>query len=423
MQALASRYNIYMTSLSERLKSLGVNLGGETLSSAPKRVDFPIEKVIEGQTQDTPFGEAFVVEEYFASDHLHGESILRFPPELDRVAAWARDVRLASIEAPGFLFLDTETTGLAGGSGTYAFLVGVGRFEDEGFRQMQFFLRDPIEEAALLAALESFAAPSDAIVTFNGKSFDIPLLNTRYLINSAPTPFAELAHLDLLHLARRLWRDVLPSRALGDLETQILGIKRTEEDTPSWMIPQMYTDYLRSGDARPLQGIFYHNTMDILSMAALLDLMARKLAAPLEGKDEHPAELYAIGRLFADLGFSEEAIEVFENTKGLELSADTQYRLVENLACLHRRRGDYKAALDLWESAVQDGHVYAHVEIAKYYEHRAKDFERAMSYTQAAIAIIESPSAPRYEHMHWAPLLEHRLARLERKLARSKETA
>jgi len=411
-----------MASISERLKSLGVNLGGESLSSQPKRVDFPIEKVIEGQTQDTPFGEAFVVEEFFDTDHLHGKAPLRFPPELDRVAAWARDARLASIESGGFLFLDTETTGLAGGSGTYAFLVGVGRFEEGGFRQMQFFLRDPIEEPALLAALESFAAPSDAIVSFNGKSFDIPLLNTRYLTNSAPTPFTELAHLDLLHLARRLWRDVLPSRALGDLETEILGINRTQEDTPGWMIPEMYTDYLRSGDARPLQGIFYHNTMDILSMASLLELMAQKLAAPL-GNKEQPEELFAIGRLFADLGFSEEAIEVYEGTLGLKLKDDTKFRLVENLALLQRRRGDYESAVELWESAVQDGQIYAHVEIAKYYEHRSKEFDRALSYTQAAIDIVESSDTARYERIHWTPLLEHRLARLERKQARAAEQA
>jgi len=407
-----------MASISERLKSLGVNLGGQSLSSQSKRVDFPIEKIIEGHTQNTPFGEAFVVEEFFDADHNHGKGPLRFPAQLDRVAAWARDARLASIESGAFLFLDTETTGLAGGSGTYAFLVGVGRFEESGFRQIQFFLRDPIEEPALLSALESFAAPSDAIVSFNGKSFDIPLLNTRYLTNSAPTPFAELAHLDLLHLARRLWRDVLPSRALGDLETHILGIKRTEEDTPGWMIPEMYTDYLRTGDARPLHGIFYHNTMDILSMASLLELMAQKLDAPLDGNKEQPEELFAIGRLFADLGFSEEAIEVYEGTLDLKLKAETKFRLVENLAWLHRRRGDFESAVKLWESAVQDGQIYAHVEIAKYYEHRSKEFDHALSYTQAAIKIIESPSTARYERIHWTPLLEHRLARLERKLAR-----
>lgn len=369
-----------------------------------------------GELAETPFGEAFVAEEFFSADHVHGSAPLRFPPAMDKVAAWGRDSRMAAIDSEGFLFLDTETTGLAGGTGTYAFLIGVGRFEEEGFRLRQFFLRDPIEEPAMLAALESFAVPSDALVSFNGKSFDMPLLNTRYLSNAAPFPFGDMAHLDLLHLARRLWRDLLPSRALGDLERDVLHMERSEEDIPGWMIPQMYIDYLRSGDARPLRGVFYHNLMDILSMASLLDLMARKLALPLDGEVEHHAELYAIGRLFADLGFSDEAIEVFENALEHVLPEDHQFQLVENLACLHRRRGDYDAALKLWEGAAKEGHVYAHVEIAKYYEHRAGDLAVAASYTRAAFELIRSPKAPRYERLHWQPLLEHRLARLERRL-------
>jgi tetratricopeptide (TPR) repeat protein len=158
--------------------------------------------------------------------------------------------------------------------------------------------------------------------------------------------------------------------------------------------------------------------MDVLSMAALLEHMARLLAAPLKAEKAHYSELYAIGRLFADLGFADEAIQVFENTLETKLDADTQFHLVENLACLHRRRGDYSAALELWESAASDGHVYAHVEIAKYYEHRSGKLDKALEYTRSAIEIITSQDAPRFERLHWQPLLEHRLNRLERKMAR-----
>jgi hypothetical protein len=408
-----------MSSISERLKALGVSLGTENVRQAVRGRAVPIHEVVAGETRDTPFGEAFVIDQFFPTEHVHGTSTLRFPPTLDKVAAWARDARLAAVEPGGFLFLDTETTGLAGGSGTYAFLVGVGRFEEGGFRQMQFFLRDPIEEPAMLSALESFAAPADALVTFNGKAFDIPLMTARYLTNAAPPPFGGLPHLDLLHLARRLWREMLPSRTLGDLETQVLGILRTGEDIPGFMIPQLYIEYLRSGDARPLAGVFYHNSMDVLSMAALLEHMARLLAAPLEAVSIHHTELYAIGRLFADLGFADEAIQIFENTMSYSLDADTQFRLVENLACLHRRRGDYSAALELWQGAASDGHVYAHVEIAKYYEHRAGEVGEALRYTRTALEIISATDISRFERLHWQPLLEHRLSRLERKLARN----
>ena len=406
-----------MPSISDRLKALGVDLGGESLKPAKRSKRVPIEEVVDGELQSTPFGDAFVVDQLFSPDYVHGSKPLRFPPALDKVAAWARDARIAAIEPSGFLFLDTETTGLASGSGTFAFLVGGGRFEEGGFRHLQFFLRDPIEEPALLSALEAFAAPCDALVTFNGKAFDLPLLTARYLTNAAPSPFDDWPHLDLLHLARRLWRERLPSRTLGDLEHEILSLPRSSEDIPGFMIPEMYIEYLRTGDARPLAGIFYHNQMDVLSMAALLEHMARLLEAPLEGRAEHHSELYAIGRLYADLGFAEEAIQVFRSTMAYDLDGDTRYRLVENLAWLHRRRGEYEQALELWEGATKEGHVYAHIEIAKYYEHRVKEYGRAVSYTQAAMKLIKKRSTARFERLHWQPLLEHRLQRLKRRLA------
>jgi hypothetical protein len=314
------------------------------------------------------------------------------------------------------LFLDTETTGLSGGSGTYAFLIGVGRFQDKEFIQRQFFLRDPIEEPAMLSALENFAAPADALVTFNGKSFDIPLMNTRYLSNAAPSPFSEMGHIDLLHLARRLWRDVLPSRALGDLESEILDIERSSSDIPGWMIPEMYTDYLRSGDARPLAGVFYHNAMDILSMVTLLDLMARKLESPIEEGEQHHAELFAIGRLFADLGFSEDAIFVYQQTIDQKPAKKIRGPLLQNLAWLHRRKGDFESALELWESAAKDGQVYAFVEIAKYFEHQKGDFSEAFTYSERALKIVKSERTARYDRLHWQPLLEYRQNRLKRKM-------
>lgn len=403
-----------MPSLSERLKALGVQVGAQNLAPKPARVNFPVEDVIAGRVQQTEFGEAFVIEQFIPAEQPYGREPLRFPVSLNKLAAWAGDTRLALVPPERFLFLDTESTGIYG-SGTLPFLVGLGRFEAGGFRQVQLFLREPIEERAMLEVLTGAMAADDALVTFNGKSFDLPLLNGRYLSNSAPPPFRGMPHLDLLHIARRLWRDLLPSRALGDLEVQLLGVQRSAAEIPGWMIPQMYIDYMHTGDARPLAGVFYHNSMDVISMAALLDHIAVKLASPLE-EVEHHIELYAIGRLLADIGFAEEAIDVMRNTLDMELPAETEYRLVENLACLFRRRGDYESALRLWEQAASDGHIYAHVEIAKYYEHRRSDYKQALQYTETAITVLKK--SPTFERVHWKLLLEVRQARLERKLAK-----
>jgi len=136
---------------------------------------------------------------------------------------------LAQADPEGFVFLDTETTGLAGGTGTFAFLIGLDASMAMISKLSQYFMRDPAEESALLAAVAEFIHPCQALVTFNGKSFDVPLLNTRYTLQAISSPFANLSHVDLLPLARRLWRDRLPSRALGYLETSILGAKRTKK--------------------------------------------------------------------------------------------------------------------------------------------------------------------------------------------------
>ena len=407
-----------MPSLSERLKTLGVQIGGSKLQPSRKDAHFPLEKLFPGSVSTNDYGETFVIERRLSPTDRHGSSPIRFPSEFERIAAWAGDSRLALTPPERFLFLDLESTGMVG-SGTFAFLVGVGRFEPDGcFHHMQIFLREPAEELAMLEALNRIVGEGDSLITFNGKSFDIPLLNGRYVSNSIPSPFRHMPHLDLVHLARRLWREMLPSRALGDLEVQLLGIQRTEEDIPGWMIPQMYIDYLHTGDARPMAGVLYHNSMDVISMAALLEHLAAKLAAPLEAGSGHHAELHAIGRLLADIGFAEEAIEVMRSTLAMEIPAEKEYQLVEHLASLFRRRGDYESALRLWERAASDGYVYAHVEIAKYYEHKARDMSRAFGYTQQALELLNHTKTREYERVHWQPLLEYRMARLERKLSK-----
>ena len=229
-----------MPTLSDKLKSLGVQVGARDLPPPRPRNAFAIEQVVAGRLQATSHGDCFVVETTYSTAYCHGRVALSAPVSLQMIADWARDARLAQCESSKLVFLDVETTGLAGGTGTFAFLIGIGRFDDSAFRLTQFFMRDPIEEPAMLAALAGSLQPCDALVTFNGKSFDAPLLAARFITNGRVSPFASFPHLDLLPLARRQWRERLESRALGSLETHILGMVRAEEDVPGWLIPQMY---------------------------------------------------------------------------------------------------------------------------------------------------------------------------------------
>jgi uncharacterized protein len=403
-----------MPSLADKLKSLGVKTGTSHLSP-PKPEHHTIDSVVAGTFFPTPRGEAFVTEHVFGDDYLHGNISPYSDFPLSLISQWAKDPRIQDLPIHKFAFLDTETSGVSGGTGTYAFLVGAARFVDNKFVLKQFFLRDPAEEPAMLEALIHFLAPCEGLVTFNGKSFDAPLLVTRYSLHRIPVPFKNYAHIDLLPLARRLWRDRLPSRALKYLEEHVLGFTRTSEEVPGYEIPWLYFDYLRTGDARPMGGVFYHNAMDVVAMAALLGHVSELLADPYNGRVEHGLDFIALGKLFEDLGHWDEAARLYE--RGLEsgLTESDFGVAVKRISILQKRRGDLGRAVSLWEAAAEKGHIYAYIELAKFYEHTKRDVEMSMQWAGAARKAVEEMDMPAYIRTHWLGEIDHRLARLRRK--------
>ena len=405
-----------MPSLSDKLKSLGVKVGTADLTKNEPVDRYEIEKVVDGIYRAGPMGETFVARQSYASSYRHGLVGIRPEASFAMLAAWGREPRFKDLALDSFAFLDTETSGLAGGTGTYAFLVGVGRFVGDEFLLEQFFMRDPAEEGAMLEALAEFLAPTKALVTFNGKAFDAPLLLTRYALHSLPCPFADFAHLDLLPLARRLWRDRLPSRALKYLEENILSAPRTAEEVPGYEIPYLYFDYLRSRDARPLKGVFYHNAMDVVAMAALLTHLSSILDNPFGERVEHGLDVVALGKLYEDLGQWDTAARLFERGLEMELPEADFWQAIERLSRLQKRRGDLETAVRLWEQAASQGHIYAHVELAKYHEHRQRNYFEAMKWTHSAVELVTTLDIPRYLYNLWMEELRHREERLTEKL-------
>ena len=405
-----------MATLSEKLKSLGVKIVTEGIPRPEPRQTFNLAEVIPGRVQETQYGETYRVELLYPPDYMHGNVGLSVTGSLKMMAEWGRANHLADGDCTNFYFLDTETTGLSGGTGTYAFLVGVGCYHENGFELVQFLMRDPTEEPALLAALNEYLSPCRALVTYNGKAFDAPLLNTRFMMQGLTSAIRELPHLDLLLLARRLWRDRLPSRTLGYIETAILGAYRTQEEVPGFLIPQLYFDYLRSGDARPLQGVIYHNAMDVLALAALFSHTVQLLANPLELEIEESLDIVSIARLFEDLGYPDSAVQLYR--LGLEkgLPEEFFWETIQRLALLHRRRLEWPEALELWKKAANFGKVEAHVELAKYYEHSSRDYPEALAWTQGAIEAVMDPRFPLYLRKQVLPDLEHRRLRLLKRL-------
>jgi uncharacterized protein YprB with RNaseH-like and TPR domain len=404
----------------QRLERMGVRRGSRHLQPRPRRRGKAIEELVPGEVVETAHGSFFLYRDRQPLDYRHGHhalaELLSHPPQSP--ALLARDERLAGVDLKHVAFVDTETTGLAGGTGTYAFLVGVGVFEQESFVVHQFFMRDFDEELALLHALGELLDGLEAVVSFNGKSFDLPLLETRFIMSRQPPRLVDAPHLDLLPVARRFWKYRLDSCALSSLETAVLGVQRTEADVPGWLIPSLYTDYARTGDAREMPRILYHNAQDILSLVTLTARMCDLLAAPLPLDGDVPGEdLYGLGRLLHDLGQLDRAEVAYAQAAQTCRVPAVREGAMRDLAYSLKRQERREEALVWWQRLVETaGAAYACEELAKHYEWHDEDLDQAIAWTERGLALVKDwPPGPGRREM--VESLEHRLDRLHRKLA------
>jgi uncharacterized protein YprB with RNaseH-like and TPR domain len=318
-----------------------------------------------------------------------------------------------------WVFLDTETTGLAGGSGTYAFLVGIAWWDAGGLEVEQFFMREHSEEHSLLVALAERMAERRVLVTFNGKSFDWPLLETRYRMTRTIRTPAPRAHLDFLHPARNLWRARLGSVRLPELERHVLGWNRGT-DVMSELIPSIYFDYLRGGPPEPLVPIFHHNQMDLRGLAALASRVLALLGSP-ETHGQDGLELFGVSRICERRGESVRARRLYERSIASELPTEADRVARRSLALLAKREGDFSRARELWEGMLGNSRegFEAYEQLAIYYEHRAHEPHLATALVREALAELRKANrlgilAPSV-HRRQRARFERRLARLERK--------
>ncbi len=371
-----------------------------------------------GDEVTTGRGTAFRIEQLFALDHEHGRWPLHAALGFD--ASLAADVAqrrgLAATDPRRLVFLDTETTGLAGGAGTLVFLVGIGRFVDNGFRLRQYFLRDPAEEPAMLLALEQDLQEAEGFVTFNGQRFDMPLLEMRYVAGlRRHWRLTEIPQLDLLFPARRLWRSSLPDCSLSTLEATLLGVRRSDDDVPGFEIPGIYLDFLRSGATDGISRVVYHNHQDVLSLVGLaahvLDRHATDAAGLAEG------EAVALARWHDRLGRTENAERYFEAALG----SDDEWIRVEALSGytrLLKRSGRRRQAVSGWEewSRLAPRDPTPAIELAKYYEWELRQPTQAHRWaTQALEALSDWPADWRRRSAEQA--IRHRIGRLDNKVA------
>jgi uncharacterized protein YprB with RNaseH-like and TPR domain len=380
----------------------------------------PLETLLAGEWIACAGQRCFVRTQQFSRDHPHGcralGDLLTLPPQACSLACatnsgWAIDYDRA-------VFLDIETTGLSQNSGTYAFLVGIGFFEPDRFTVRQYFMPDYGDEEALLELLASDLSGRQGLVSFNGRCFDWPILETRYTLARRDIPALDTPHLDLLAVARRLWARVLSSCALSFLEKTVLEISRTEDDIPGFLIPQLYQDYLQWGDTRPLVRVFYHNSMDILTMVTLAWRAGHILCTgPVD--DDPFCDHTAVGLLYERWNRTEDALASYRLALAARHAKPEQKGAAAfHLASLLKRLARYDEAMEVWRGQLGGSEIYPYVELAKQYEHRLRNYELAANVIQEALARSQARGSSLRISPDTVADLEHRLARVQFKAAR-----
>jgi uncharacterized protein len=364
----------------------------------------PISVLLGGGIAKNHYGEHLAIRNWFSTPET-------FPPSVAALELLSRSrnkkitrrTQALLSDPEKWLFLDTETTGLAGGTGTYAFLVGLAWWDAGGLQIEQLFLRDLHEEYSLLHELAARIAQRPVLVTFNGKTFDWPLLENRFTMTRSIRVPQLAAHLDLLHPARALWRLRLGSVRLVELERHVLDATRLgwrrEDDIASALIPQFYFDYLRGGPGQPLAGVVRHNQLDLRGLAALFG----KINSLLESREAGFAQtdtldLFGLSKFLHRKGEKDLAHSACAFALDAGLPAEFRPQATRDLAMMAKRRGDRDLAVSLWQELLADPQetVFASEQLAIHYERHVRDFSLALEFAELALKTLRCKiNAPR----------------------------
>lgn len=351
----------------------------------------PLPGLPYGFIESTPNGSHYVVRAAFPDDHFHGKVGLgRFSSaDLGRLMSLMQEAPCAATHEQ-VLFLDTETTGIQGGTGMCPFLVGVGYFEGHEFQMVQYFIRDFDEEPAMLHSLGELLKRFRLVITYNGAAFDVPLLETRFTLARQENPFAGMAHFDMLFPARRLWRNGHGSCRLAALERELLSFLRGNDDVPGAMIPRVYFDYLQHQHSPLLNGVFTHNVHDVVSLAALTIHACDRVTSEPAPLDE-PLDLYSLAHLLDDSTEWRRSIDLYEMAQAGDLSEPFRSKTLEALSVLYRRVGDLDRSFSVCTKlmAEEEFSLIGYEGAAIYFERTRGDVESALCVVEEGLRKLE----------------------------------
>jgi hypothetical protein len=373
-----------MNSLLDQLKSLGVELGKDK-KAYKQREHTDLTEILGGEWLETPYGRTLYLHQTLDPQAMQGNIPLqctKIDPGVLDLFNVTHVLENSAITPTQICFFDTETSSLNLGSGAFVFLTGFSHFQEDGSVNVdQFFLPHPSEERAFIYAVQEFMDNFSILTSYNGKSFDVPMLRSRFIFNDMEDIGLEKTHLDLLFLARSLWKRRLESCRLVEIEASILQFKRTGDDVPGWLVPILYQDFLREGDAAPLQSVFYHNAQDVVSLAALFNVVHSMLDRETAFPTEHPDDYASLAYLYEKLSDFKSA-EDYYSTYFIAASDTVDPEVMYDYAWMQRRKENWTEAVKYWQLAAEKEHLPSMVELAKYYEHHEKDVPQALQWVE-----------------------------------------
>lgn len=402
-----------MSELGEKLQKLGLK---KATAFAPKKTagKKSLAESLGAIEITSRFGSVLFLENFYPYGSFHGDIQLTLEKDYSELHKIARMGQLTT----GFqshMFIDTETTGLSGGTGTIPFLIGFGYFDDSGFRLGQLMLENPADEPAQLTEFTKIAENYKSTITFNGKSFDLPLMRSRYILNKFPDPLIEFSHIDLLHLSRRIWKSRLTDRSLKQLEKEILHYVRSSEEVPGWMIPQIYFDFLKTGDGNLLKNVAYHNAIDIVTMAALYIKINKMLLDTQESRDIEWQDLFSIGQMYEQINEIDKALNLYQECFTANVfNGEELIKLCKLMANIYRKNENWDQAVRYWKISAELGDFETCLALAKYHEHKLSNPIEALNWVIKAEEFLAPTPLPGYRKRNQLKELAVRKQRLER---------
>lgn len=371
-----------------KLQSLGVYFGSKDM------VDFKSKDKIDmnnlaGVRKTNSLGEFFYTEHAFFPDYQHGAIV--FEKFFNSKVSYSTPDTNNPFNLDKCIFLDTETTGLSTSGGTFAFMVGVGWFENNRFLSRQYFLLHPDQEEAMLLDLENLISIHENIVSYNGVGFDIPILKFRFKYHRIPTTINNKTQIDLLKFSRMLFRYQFDDRSLKSIESKVLKFQRSEQEIPGFLAPIIYQDFLKTGAIQDIAGVFYHNEMDVISLAALISIVNEVSEENERHFSTYDTLHFSLARQFDKNRNYPKAIDYY--LKALEqpqLPVAIRKASLLSLANLYKKSGQIDKAMYVWQDASALGSIDALIEMAKILEHRQKEYQMAMDCCKKALFILKN---------------------------------